>query len=175
MAWFETSTDLWYDADGQICECDKPMSFFYVSDDETGNVTIDGVRASGVDAAKVVYIASQDGRWGHGYNPTVREMYDSAIARARKVVGVTAHPAQIDDRVGVYTTGVVKVQVATGPTGSYSHTVQAGHFVMGTYGGDVISAPAATLAAGQSWIDARIGTAYQSAGSGDEFLVKLRL
>jgi len=161
-----TSTDLWSDADGLLLESCKPVPFFLVSDAETGNVTIDGVRSSGIDAGKVVYIAGMAG----DYTPTVRAMYDSAIARARKVVGVSAAPAKAGDKIPVYTTGVVKVTLHDGA----NETVQAGKFVIGTYEGHVKSAPD-PHATGVSYIDCIVGKAYQSAAEGDEFLVKLLL
>lgn len=173
--WHISSTDLWYDADGQVSDGTGAISFFYVSPAETGNVTIDGTRASGVNGpGKVVYAAGNyyNGKDGHGYSPCVREMYDSAIARSRKVVGVTAGPAQINRKVGVYTQGIVKVKLHRSGGTPNSTTCPAGHFVMGTYHGDVVSTPAWT-ANGVSWIDCVLGKAIQSAGAGDEFLIKL--
>jgi hypothetical protein len=165
MAWYITSTDLWGDGDGCIESCDAPVSFFVVSPAETNNVTIDGLRLSGVRAGKVVYIAGM----GADYLPEVRMTSDSAIATTSKVVGVTVSDQHIEKPVAVNTTGVVKVTAATT---SSKPSIAVGKFLIPTYGGNVISAPAINTNS-TSWIDARFALSYQSAGSGDEFLAKV--
>jgi len=159
MAWAITSTDLWYDADGMVAE-EAELPFFYVSDAETQHVTIDGIRYSGIDAGKVVYLAGVTNK-GHGYAPTVRQTVNSAVASLRKTIGVSAHPAKAGDKIGVYTDGVVKV---TCSTGSNNPSISLGRRIQGTYLGQVVSAadyPVSAIA---------FGRAIQSAGSGDEFL-----
>jgi len=172
---FITSTDLWGDAEGLVVENCVPVPFFLISDSETGNVTIDGVRASGIDAYKLVYAdGMKDSEYG--YTPTVRlAVSGAAFAEPRKVVGVTAHPAQVGDKVAVYNSGVVKVTLFS-PTGMESNTVQAGKLLVPASDGDPKSAPDLREGTGGlSYIDQIVGKAYQSAASGDEFLMKLML
>ena len=169
-----TSTDLWGDVDGVAVEEGDPIPFFAVSDAETGNVTIDGIRASGIDQNRLVYFAGMDDTT-EDYTPTVRLCVSAPSDTARAVIGVTAHPAQIDDKVAVYNSGVVKVKIIAWP-GMESATVSGGRFLIPSDDGYVKSAPdIKEEGGGLSYTDQIVGKAYQSAAAGDEFLMKLML